>query len=225
VTADEARREALRLRGLVASEENPAVQRAQNRASPTIAEFAKRYMEEHAIPHKKPASAATDRRNLDNHLIPLLGTILLGDVEPVDVARMVRDIASGKTARDEKTGKKRGRRIVEGGQGVANRVLALLSKMLTLAEVWGLRPRGSNPYRHSAKFAEHKVERFLSIEELGRLGDALAVAERKAESKAVGSKQFTTRTLDQVEHRSAIAAIRLLLFTGCRLSEILWQPS
>jgi hypothetical protein len=32
--------------------------------------------------------------------------------------------------------------------GAANRILALLSKMMNLAERWGLRPDGSNPGRH-----------------------------------------------------------------------------
>jgi integrase len=221
INAHKARNEAVRLRGLVASGKNPAVERVQDRAAPTIAEFAERYMQEHAIPHKKPSSVATDRRNLDNHLIPLIGRLLMVDVEPADVARLIRDIAAGKTARDQKTKKKRGRRIVEGGNGVANRVLALLSKMLTLAEVWGLRPRGSNPCRYTAKFKEHKVERFLSNEELGRLGAALAIADRNAFPKRIRLKESTNCSSALSEHPSAIAAVRLLLFTGCRVSEIL----
>ncbi len=36
----------------------------------------------------------------------------------------------------------------------ANRVLALLSKMLDLAEAWGYRPDGSNPCRHIEKYKE-----------------------------------------------------------------------
>jgi len=117
--AYKARNEALRLRGPIASGKNPAVERVQTSVPPTLAEFAERYIQEHAIPHKKPSSAATDRRNLDNHLIPLVGKLPLAEIEPIDVAQMIRDIAAGKTARDQKTGKKRGRRIVEGGRGVA----------------------------------------------------------------------------------------------------------
>lgn len=93
--------------------------------------------------------------------------------------------------------------------GAANRTLALLSKMFNLAEKWGLRPDGSNPCRHVERYRERKLERFLSNAELARLGAVLNEAER-------------TRT----ESPSAIAAVRLLLFTGCRLSEILtlcWQ--
>ena len=72
--------------------------------------------------------------------------------------------------------------------------------MFSLAEVWGLRPDGSNPCRHVKRYKERKRERFLSPEETERLGEVL----REAES----------------EMPSAVAAFRLLLLTGCRLSEI-----
>lgn len=86
----------------------------------------------------------------------------------------------------------------------ANRVLALLSKMFNLAERWGDRKDASNPCRHVEKFDEAKRERFLSAVELALLGDVLIEAERtNAELSAV------------------VAAIRLLIFTGCRLSEVL----
>ena len=88
--------------------------------------------------------------------------------------------------------------------GAANRVLALLSKMFNLAEKWGLRPDGSNPCRHVERYKERKIERFLSEAELAQLAEKLAEAEHA-----------------QTEMPSAIAAIRLLLFTGARLSEIL----
>jgi integrase len=84
----------------------------------------------------------------------------------------------------------------------ANRCRALLSHMFRMAEVWGERASGSNPCRYVEKFGERKRERFLSADELARLADKLERAEGK-------------------EPPSAIAAIRLLILTGCRLSEIL----
>ena len=75
--------------------------------------------------------------------------------------------------------------------------------MFNLAEVWGLRPDGSNPCRHIPKYKEHKRETFLSEEELGRLGAVLAQA------KADGTKS-----------PYVVAAFQLLILTGCRLSEI-----
>ncbi len=82
----------------------------------------------------------------------------------------------------------------------ANRVLAVISKMFNLAEAWGLRPDGSNPCRHVERFQEHGRERMLSGTELARLGEALASYD--------GSPYVP-------------AAVKLLLFTGARLSEVL----
>jgi integrase len=82
----------------------------------------------------------------------------------------------------------------------ANRVLGVLSIMFNLAESWGLRPQFSNPCRGVKKFKEKKRERFLNREELRGLGEALRIEEEFAPS--------------------AVACIRLLLLTGCRLGEI-----
>ena len=82
----------------------------------------------------------------------------------------------------------------------ANRTLGVLSKMFSLAEVWGWRPDGSNPCRHVKRYKEHKRERLLSEAETERLGEIL----REAEG----------------EMPSAVAAFRLLLLTSCRMSEI-----
>lgn len=87
---------------------------------------------------------------------------------------------------------------------VANRVLALLSKAFNLAEVWGWRKDGTNPCRHIERFKERRRERFLSPEELSRLAQVLATAEN-----------------EQTEWPQVVAAFRLLIFTGCRVGEIL----
>jgi integrase len=86
----------------------------------------------------------------------------------------------------------------------ANRMLALLSKFFNWCEKHGYRPDGSNPCRHIEKYKEQRRERFLSPVELARLGDALADAE-------------TNETTSPY----VIAALRLLVLTGARLSEIL----
>jgi integrase len=82
----------------------------------------------------------------------------------------------------------------------ANRALAVLSKMFALAEKWGERADGSNPCRHVEKYAERKRERMLSADEFSRLADALKASSRSP---------------------YIIAAIKLLIFTGARVSEIL----
>lgn len=85
----------------------------------------------------------------------------------------------------------------------ANRVLGLLRAMLNKAEKWEIIPRGSNPAAHVEPFPEKKRERYLSTEELRRLLETI-------------DRQEDGGELD----RYAAAAVRLLIFTGCRLSEI-----
>ena len=85
----------------------------------------------------------------------------------------------------------------------ANRILEVVRKMFNLADAWGLRPDGANPCRFVQKYKERKRERFLTEEECRRLGQVL---------NEVGA--------DGSETVSAVAAIRLLMLTGCRLSEI-----
>ena len=82
--------------------------------------------------------------------------------------------------------------------GNANRVLPVLSVMMRRAELWELRPQESNPCRNMPRYKTIPRERFLSAEELERLGSVLGHA----------------------EDQQAVAAIRLLLFTGARSSEI-----
>jgi integrase len=86
----------------------------------------------------------------------------------------------------------------------ANRVIASLSTLFNWCERGGFRPRNSNPVQGVQRFEELSKERFLSPRELWRLGMAIARAER-----------------NKTESVFAIAAIRLLIFTGCRRNEIL----
>jgi len=74
--------------------------------------------------------------------------------------------------------------------------------MFRLAEMWGLGHEGTNPRKHITKCPEQKLERFLSAVELHRVGEVLR------EMKDEGIKL-----------RPAIAAVRLLILAGCRLSE------
>ncbi len=224
VTAEQARLEAQRLRGLIATGETPRGAGAKRSDEVTVAEIGQRYLDEYATPHKKPSGVAQDRRNLQNHVVPLIGQLRVGAVGRADIARVMRDVALGKTANDEKT-KRQGRRIVRGGEIVANRVQALLSKMFALAEDWKLRPEGRNPCRGVRRYAERKVERFLSSDELARLGAALTL-----ETTWVAQQQGAERTSGQrrptATKAASIAALRLLLLTGCRVGEILslrWQ--
>ena len=86
---------------------------------------------------------------------------------------------------------------------MANRVVDLLSRLFNMAEAWGVAPDGGNPCRFVQKYKERSRERFLSEDEFGRLGRVLD--ELEAEGKVAAN---------------AVAAIRLLMLTGCRRGEI-----
>ena len=86
----------------------------------------------------------------------------------------------------------------------ANAAVHLLSRMYTLAEAWELVPPGRNPCLAVRRYRTRVRERFLTPEEYRRLGRAL----RQAEDE------------DGI-WPPAIAAIRLLVLTGCRRGEIL----
>ncbi|MCX7309742.1 MAG: integrase arm-type DNA-binding domain-containing protein [Afipia sp.] len=180
-TPEMARREAQRLLGAIADGKDPVAEKHSARGAITIAAFSQRYMDDHATAKKKPSSIRMDRINLDKHVLPSLGRRTLEDLSRADIAKFHSKLKAT--------------------PGAANRCLALLSKMMNLAEAWGLRADGSNPCRHIEKYPEKSRERFLSAVELGRLGEACAKREKE------GYPYF-------------VALVRLLIFTGARLSEI-----
>ena len=150
----------------------------------TMADLARRFMEEYAPGHLKPGTAALYRKIIDKRILPRLGKRRVADIGRADVAALHHDMRSV--------------------PGHANRTLGVLSRMLSLAEVWEMRPEGVNPCRYVKKYPEHKRERFLSDDEYRCLGATLRDAEREGFASPV-----------------AIAAIRLLMLTGCRSGEIL----
>jgi integrase len=104
-------------------------------------------------------------------------------------------------------------------------MLAALSSMFGWAERNGYLPEShNNPARGVARYREHGRERFLTGEELTRLGDALRLAETDGLpwdtdgiSKHLSGQENRRAVLDPF----AVAAIRLLILTGARLREIL----
>jgi integrase len=184
-TPEQARSEARRLLGLVAHGKDPAAAKAAARAAPTVAELAAKFLAEHVEAKRKASTAREYRRLLEHVALPAIGKKRVAEVTRQDIARLHHARRATPTE--------------------ANRTLACLSTMFTLAERWGLRPDGSNPCRHVEKYPQRRRERFLSAEELARLGDVLA-------------------SYDDSPYYAS--AIKLLVFTGARLGEILglrWQ--
>ena len=153
-------------------------------AAPTMRELAGRFLEEYVPVRCKPNTVHSYRGSITQHVLPRLGGRRVTAVTRSDVATLHHEMRAIPHA--------------------ANHTLGILSAMLTAAEVWGLRPEGSNPCRYVKRFRVENRERFLSDEEYRRLGVVLRRAEKTG-----------------TEAPSAVAAIRLLMLTGCRLSEIM----
>ncbi len=202
-TADRARDEAERLRGDVkrgiSPRERARRELEETRRAITVTELCERYIAE-GVATKKPSTLIADRGRIRRHIVPLLGKRRVAEITASDVRRFLSDVAKGKTAADERTGP-RGRAIVTGGRGAATRTVGLLGGIFSFAVQEGVRP--DNPVRGVKRFPDQKCERFLSEAELRKLGEALETAEADG------------------ENRIAIAAIRALVLTGCRLSEVL----
>jgi integrase len=186
----------------VADGEDPAVAKKEAREALTVAGLIDRYLDEgpDTKPHKRDSTWQIDRSNLNRHIRPLLGRKVANSITKAEAARAIRDIVEGKTAKDEKTEKKRGRAIVKGGEGTARRTRTTAAAMFA----WGMEHgyAAQNPFAAVKLAASPVRERFLSRDEAGRLLDALSAMQTAGEmSQTVGD------------------AIRLLLLTGARKTE------
>ena len=180
-TPENARSEAIRLLGMVASENDPAIYRDAEKLAPTVEEAAGQFIDEHVLEKRKSGTAVEYIRLFRKIILPALGRHRVKDVVPADIIRFHSSLRATPYQ--------------------ANRCTAVLSKFFNWAEQKALRPQFSNPCRYIEKFKEEKRERMLSSEELGQLGKAL----------------------NNYEGRSpyVVAAVKLLIFTGARLNEIL----
>ena len=184
LTCDQARTRAITIIAAVKNGEDPAADRAAKRNAATVSDLADRFDKEHIAVRLKASTAKEYRSNLKRFILPALGRLAVPEITRADVAKFHHDL----------------RHIPY----QANRCIEVVSKMFVLAEMWGLRPDGSNPRKHIRKYPEEKRERFLSAAELRRIGEVL----REMES-------------ERIELSSAILAARLLILTGCRLGEIM----
>ncbi len=184
LTCEQARTRAITIIAAARGGDDPAARRDADRRTATVKELADRFDKEHVSLRIKESTAKGYRRLLKLTILPALGRHRVTEVTRADIAKLHHDL----------------RHIPY----EANRCLEVISKMFSLAEMWGLRPDGSNPRKHIKKYAEEKRERFLSPVELKLVGEVL----REMESEGI-------------ELPSAIAATRLLILTGCRLNEIM----
>jgi integrase len=202
LTPDEARKEAVAALASVAKGKDPVAEKRAQRADLTVSALVERYLDEGPAdkPTKKASSWTVDGSNLRRHVVPLLGRRHLATLTRADVQKFQRDVTEGKTARDVEGARKRGRIRVRGGAGTAWRTTAVLSAMLGWAVGRGL--RADNPAEGVQLNKLAKRERFLTDEEVTRLGEALATLQKQGANPA------------------SLAIVRLLLLTGARRDEI-----
>ena len=183
ITAEQACDLAQQVLASVARGDDPQGDKFAFREAPTMAELWERYVTNH-LPMKKRTSQMDDRQKWRDYVEPKIGRRKVNQVRRDEIDSIHKSLADRPY--------------------VANRVLALMSKLFNLAEKWEMRSDGSNPCRHVTKFKEYARDRYLTGDELVRLGAALR-------------EGHATHT----ETPYMIAAIQLLLLTGARLNEVL----
>jgi integrase len=207
LTADEARKAAMKLLGRVAGGADPSEDRHEDRKAMTVSDLCAEYLKAAARGSilgkrgtaKKVGTLYIDKGRITRHILPLLGRRKVRDLTTPDINRFMREVAAGKTAADVKT-TKRGRAIVAGGAGTAARTVGLLGGILSFAVSEGVIT--ANPCRGVKRPSDAKREVRLSPAQYKALGEALRAAE-------AGGEPW-----------QSVAAFRLIAFTGCRLGEI-----
>ena len=208
LTAEEARAQARKWLGERATGKDPIGEHVANRAAETIERLCQHYVEatEKSLVlgkggrPKKPSTLATDLGRIKRHVVPLLGKKKVRELTSADVARFIRDVTTGKTAADERTGRY-GRAIVKGGAGTAARTAGLLSGIMAFAVQEGI--RSDNPCHGVRKPASGTRQKRLEPADYRALGEALD------DFMAEGGSPL------------AAAMVRVLALTGMRLGEVL----
>lgn len=208
LTVEEARKGARAVLGAAAKGEDPAGKRKAQRRELTVRALIDLYEAEGCfIQRGKRQGESMKRRTkaytlsrLRHHVVPLLGHKRLSEVGAGEIERFVRDVAAGKTARDEVVGPRR-RLIVRGGEGAARKVVRDLSAVFSFAVRQELMP--NNPCdRAAVRKTDNRRERYLNLEEVSRLGAAFDALE------AAGA------------NKKGVTIARLWALTGCRRDEV-----
>jgi integrase len=177
---------------------DPLSDRTAAREAPKIPELIDRYLREHAA-HLAPTNASDQQSMLKKLIEPHWKHRLVEEIEPIDVERVLDIIATGRARPAKSTAKSRGKRKLQPARPTpirANRAGEVLRKMFNLAVAWKMRK--DNPAAAFRRRMETERERFLSMDEISRLGDALQNA----------------------EDQRASSIIRMCMLTGARLGEV-----
>jgi integrase len=207
LTPDEARALARKTLGAVAHGGDPAAVKAAERRASTLRELAEIFLVDHVEAKRKPTTAAHYRSLLEKVVLPELGSRKAEQVTPSDLAKL--------------HAKMRDRPYQ------ANRMLEVVGSLYSFASKRKILALASNPARGIEQYPEKGRERYLTADELSRLGDAVREAETAGLPYDIDEAKPTAKHAPKKVHRRtkigphAAAAIRLLVLTGARLREIL----
>jgi integrase len=215
LTLEEARRQARKLNGAIASGRDPVAEarakreeeERRRRSEKTVNELWDRYWLEVVSTGNRASTAAEKSRMWKTDLQPRLGKLKIKDVTDHDVVAIVRG-----AIRTDEDGQTR-------GKGAAGNLYRLMHHMFAKALAWGWRPRElGNPLENVGEPKLPRRERLLKTGEVGALLKAIDEA-RVTAFKDVNAKKESHGA--QGEYEIVLAAIETLILTGARAGEIL----
>lgn len=193
-----ARRAARAILELVAAGRDPGGEVAEKRRLATVADLCERYMDRWARKHKDPHSADLDDGMINRYIKPGLGKLKVAELKQSDVEDFLEKVLHRRIGEQSKHHHRNATVPY-----AANRVRALLSKMLNLSmtEPYGMRkPELGNPVKPTEKNTEKKRKRIAELHELQAI--ALALEDYR------------------LTYPRQIAALWTIFFTGARKNEI-----
>lgn len=164
VTPEIARTDAMKHLSQARLSAAPAGERDRRKASPTLKEFGRRFLDEHVASHCKPSTHAEYKRSVEIFINPKMGSHRVIDITRADIVELHHSMKATPYQ--------------------ANRTLGVLSVMFTVAHTRDVRADCVNPCWKIKRYKEVKRERYLTPGELARLGQVLREAdgERQAAS-------------------------------------------
>lgn len=166
---------------------NPVEDKQRTRSTPDYNQFLSYYWEI-VSPNWKPETLRTHNLYRSNHLEQAFAGKFIDEISSAETVRWHAEITRSS------------------GPGAANRVVEILRAAFNRAEKWGFLAEHSNPFLAVKHNRKRKIERYLTDDEMNRLGKVLAE--------------------DRLEKPILPVIIMMLMLTGCRRSEItnlLWS--
>lgn len=199
MTVEQARDKAKLMAASLQYGQDPARQLQENKEALDMKDALKKFQNDH-IAKLKPQTQQSYTRLIEKLILPSFGKMRAKDVTYSDIANF--------HARLKKTPYQ------------ANRAYAVLSKFFNWCELCGYRGKNSNPCDGITKYKEQKRQNFMGAHELGILGETLSRMETTWHERQKTKEKRTAPLVDTITPQAA-AVIRLLMFTGARVGEIL----